>query len=191
MKDHQIIAHFDGSPEVKVVTQSRILPVLAIAHEFGYVLTSHQFSTTGITKFMFTRDDSELARRRAAWARYHYEINGAWWATAAPRPTDPISPIQAGGARLSLYQIERTPAPRYVRKVAAFTAVAVVAGVVFLANDAMGYAVFCLLAALGSGALLLWGPGLRARKEVEYRQTLETFDRQRLFWSYDEGGGGS
>ncbi|WP_062205158.1 hypothetical protein [Streptomyces sp. NBRC 109706] len=189
MKDHQIIAHFDGSPEVKVVTQTRMRPVLAIAHEFGYVMTSCRFRTSGVASFMFARDDSELARRRAAWARYHYEINGAWWATAAPRPTDPISPIAAGEARLGLYTYEKWPLRRYMRMVAAFTVVAVVAGVWFLSSDALPAAVFCLLSALGSGALLIWGPGIRAKKEVEYRQTLDAFDRQRLFWSYDEGGG--
>ncbi|UED86587.1 hypothetical protein [Streptomyces profundus] len=190
MKDQQIIAHFDGSSEVKVVTQTRVRPVLAIAHEFGYVMTSCRFRTTGVASFTFVRDDGELARRRAAWARYHYDINGAWWATAAPRPTDQVSPIAAGEARLGLFTYKKWPVQRYLRRLAAFTAVAALAGIWFLSTDAVEYAVLCLLAALGAGATMIWGPGHRARKEVEYRQTLEAFDRQRVFWSYDDGGGG-
>ncbi|GAA3866303.1 hypothetical protein [Streptomyces sedi] len=193
MRDQRTVALFDGSPEVEVVTQGRVIPVMAIAHELGYVLTAHRIRPqTGISAFTFVRDDGESARRRAAWTRYHYGINGAWWATATPGPSPhAISPMRAAEARFGLYLYQQRPIGRYLRAAGALVAVAAAAGVWFLLTAWPG-AVVCLGIALLGGATMLWGPRWRARREAEFRRTLEEFERQRVFWSYDgrEGGGG-
>ncbi|MDT0266693.1 hypothetical protein RM844_10350 [Streptomyces sp. DSM 44915] len=191
MKDHQIIALFDGAAEVEVVTQGRLFPVLAIAHEYGYELTWCKISPqTGISRFAFARDDDESARRRAAWAKYHYETNGAWWATAAPGPSaSAISPMTAAEARFGLYLYEKRPLIQQLWPMVAIIVAALAGGVWFLVSAPLG-ALPCLGVALAGGASLLWYPRRRARKEAEYRRTLADFDRQRVFWSHEEQGGG-
>ncbi|RMI36848.1 hypothetical protein [Streptomyces triticirhizae] len=192
MKDHQIIALFEGSPpEVEVVIRTRATNLLAIAHEFGYVISAHRiYPQTGILRFVFARDDSEMARRRAAWAHYHYRINGAWWATSNPGPSlTAISPMQAGEARYGLYLQEQRPHSWYQWRAAGVAGAAAVLGIVQLFSSPLG-AIICLAIALFFVSFMIWGPRWRARKEAEYRRTLEDFERQRVFWSYDQQGGG-
>ncbi|KAB8166368.1 hypothetical protein FH609_023720 [Streptomyces sp. 3MP-14] len=189
MKDQEFIAHFDGSPEVTVWARLRIGPLMAIAHEFGYELASYRPGLRGApSSFTFTRDDSELARRRAAWAHYHYRINGAWWATTTPGPSlTAISPMRAGEARFGLFLYELWPPRRYLVRIAAVAGAASVLGVVLLFVAWPG-ALACLAVVLLCVGLLIWGPGWRARKEAEYRRTLEDFERQRVYWSYQQHG---
>ncbi|UED86345.1 hypothetical protein [Streptomyces profundus] len=109
MNEHEFIARLDGSERVSVnvVTDGRLL--VAIGYEFGYRLDEIRGGAT--FTLVFLRDDSEGARRRAAWATHFYRTNGAWWDGCWPphlrHLPDTVTPAQAGAARIAVHRFDR------------------------------------------------------------------------------------
>ncbi|UED86400.1 hypothetical protein [Streptomyces profundus] len=193
MADKDYVPCFDGAERVEVALYSHAHLAIAIAHEMGYNLTGYGSSWgRGPTELTFTRDDSEVARRRAASARYHYGVNGAWWAAALPPNAHPgaLSPQEAGKARLKLFLLTR----RSLRATRLRLAIAEV-----LVMAVTGYFLVAAwpLALLTGGfgvALLVATPLTQRRRgaaEVRHRTEMERFEAQRVFWSYEERGEGS
>ncbi|KAB8169716.1 hypothetical protein FH609_005315 [Streptomyces sp. 3MP-14] len=181
---------FDGAAAVEVKIFRDVHEVIAVAHEFGYVLSEHRVqSTGGPIRLRFIRDDGEVAQRRAAWARYHYRVNGSWWATALPPGVPPgaISPQEAGKHRLKLFLLTRHSLPA-VR----LRAVLLMMGLVVISVWLFFVSWVLIPLCLGVGVLYLVnnpvGPGRRAELEARYRGALARFEAQRVFWSYDGRG---
>ncbi|GAA3861502.1 hypothetical protein [Streptomyces sedi] len=187
-EDH--VPTFDGTERVEVRTLRDVPGVIAVAHELGYALTTHRVQGTGGPILLrFVRDDGEPARARAAWARYHYGVNGAWWATAWPphAPPGSLAPREAAKYRLKLFLLTRYPLRQVRARVAALSA-ALVAVAVWLLFVAWVLIPFCVaLAALYVVANPV-SAGRRATREAEYRTVLSRFEAQRVYWSHEGAG---
>ncbi|MDT0269160.1 hypothetical protein RM844_23005 [Streptomyces sp. DSM 44915] len=192
MANKDYVPYFNGADSVEVALYSHAHLAVAIGHEMGYRLTAHGSSWgRGPTELKFDRDDSEAARVRAAWAGYHYGVNGAWWATALPpgAPPGALSPQEAGKHRLKLFLVTRSSL-RTARLRLAMAESLVLAVTVFFAFTAWPLA----LATGAFGVLLLVAtPLTKARRDATaagHRDVLARFEAQRVFWSYEGKGDG-
>ncbi|MDT0266961.1 hypothetical protein RM844_11730 [Streptomyces sp. DSM 44915] len=182
MREWEIVGRFDGSPRVEFPVRLELGNVVAIGYEFGYVVDEVRTTSQQVPyRLVFRRDDSEAARRRAAWTWRSYRATGVWWAGCWPPHLHDVPgtvhPVRAGEARLALHRLAYEGRTRLV-------VVLVVGGVLalFLAwsTRQTGWP-GALLAVLG--VALLGGTLLTGRlvgwARARHRALLARFERQR------------
>ena len=108
MKDGEVIAYFDGRPtaEITVHVVWDIPRMADMAFEFGYALC-RVFHRRSTARLVFEREDTDHARRRAAWSVNYFRAYGRW---GRQQPTVQlpshmgrrIEPLEAAQARYSL-----------------------------------------------------------------------------------------
>ncbi|SOD62677.1 hypothetical protein SAMN06297387_10750 [Streptomyces zhaozhouensis] len=184
MRDPEIIASFGGQGEVSLTVVHHPARVVAIAHEYGYVLDDYAM-TVRPTRFRmrFVRDDSEDARRRAAWADHHYRASGAWWASCWPTPPPPagVSPEDAAAYRIAVHEQRHHPWRHPLLAFGLLLFLALV-GAWALADVSMPLAVLLPVAVAGLGGWLVVWSGRKARAALStHAATLERFERQRVY----------
>ncbi|GAA3866203.1 hypothetical protein [Streptomyces sedi] len=188
MANKDYVPDFNGAERVEVALYSHADLAVAMGYEMGYDLTGYGASLGhGPTQLQFTRDDSEESRRRAAWTRYHYGVNGAWWATAVPPSAPPgaISPQEAGKHRLKLFLITRhslmSARLRFALAESLVLAMTVFFAVAFWPIALLTVAFAFLL--LAAAPLTQRG---RDAAEARHLSVIEQYEAQRIFWSYED-----
>ncbi|WP_062204480.1 hypothetical protein [Streptomyces sp. NBRC 109706] len=192
MKDHEIIQSFAGQEHVSLTVDHAPARVVAIAHEYGYALDDY-LMTVRPTRFRmsFVRDNSEEARRRAAWADYHHRTSGAWWASCwpTPPPASGISPDDAAAYRIAVHQQRHHPWRQLLLAFGVLMSLTLI-GAWALAKASTPAAVLLPLVMAGLGGWLMTWSRRKARAALpEHIAYLEQFERQRVYPSPEQPEG--
>jgi GNAT superfamily N-acetyltransferase len=184
VRDSRIVALFDGSATVKVpvgiTSPSR---AAAIAHEFGYVISGIRQAHGGPGVMIFDRDDSPVARNRAAWTEYYCRTTGEWFGGCwSPYlPFGAMHPEKAAGIRIAKYQYEKYQHLPYW-----FIPASIAVGSLLAMGFSLAYGVYVF--AVMAGALLVVGvaalfvgPERRKKGYARMLADLERFERQRNY----------
>jgi hypothetical protein len=191
MQEHEIVARFDGSPWVEFPVRLNQGFVVSIGHEFGYALEEVKTTSQHIAyRMVFRRDDSEMARQRAAWAQHMYRTTGAWWAVCWPphlhnRP-ETVHPTKAGEVRLALHRLEYEGQVRLVAMMLIVAALTLI--MTWLNRDTLGlaiplgaFSISLLAGTLLTGRLTRW-------TQARHQSLLARFENQRHYPSPNDTG---
>lgn len=185
MQDATIVAYFDGRPTVELIFSglqpSRADRATWIGSELGYELSRYEPYGRGHFRLTFTRDDSPMARHRAAATLARIRSAGTWyppvqsWTTRQPHGHVLIHPERAARVRRNLMAYEGWHPAQLI--LACGLVSAVLLPFAWIADGVLIIAVAAILGVLSLVAAVV-GPRCVRKWHQKNLQLLEEFRQQ-------------